>query len=139
MEAMAVDLFEKFSGLFWAESFWLPGNTTWKEIVAKRESGDVFLPLGTDLWAPFPIAIILLLLRQFWERCSAVGVASGSGRELNSILFATNEYFPTGGGGGTPPWLWVGVCSCGSELLRTLVVVPTLNYGKFYYDNININ
>ncbi|KAK2146725.1 hypothetical protein LSH36_586g01019 [Paralvinella palmiformis] len=71
---MAVALVVRLVDIFWTDSFWLPSNHTWSEIIAKRESGEMYLSLPRDLWAPFPIAVILLLVRLLWERLIALPV-----------------------------------------------------------------
>ncbi|KAK2161050.1 hypothetical protein LSH36_122g08041 [Paralvinella palmiformis] len=65
---MATEFVERLGSVFWADSFWLPSNLSWNDVISKRESGEMFLPLPRDLWAPFPIAMLLFGLRLLWER-----------------------------------------------------------------------
>ena len=65
---MAADFVERVGNVFWADSFWLPNNLTWKDVISKRESGEMYLPLPRDLWAAFPIAVTLFTVRLLWER-----------------------------------------------------------------------
>ena len=50
---------------FWSEKFWLPPNVTWADL---ERDDTTFLPKPTDMFIPFPIGVILLLLRYLFER-----------------------------------------------------------------------
>lgn len=49
---------------FWSKSFWLPPNVTWEDL----EDDTIYIAKPRDLWAPFPIAIVLFLVRLLFER-----------------------------------------------------------------------
>jgi hypothetical protein len=54
---------------FWTKSFWLPAYSTWEEL--EVQTPDLYYPNARDLWIPFPLAVILFLVRLTWERCVA--------------------------------------------------------------------
>ena len=49
---------------FWNENFWLVPNTTWADL---ERTDTFFLPAASDLWIPFPLAVILCGVRMIWE------------------------------------------------------------------------
>lgn len=53
------------SELVWNERFWLPANVTWLDL---QRDNTTFLPQPRDMFMPFPIGILLLLLRFLFER-----------------------------------------------------------------------
>ena len=65
---MAFDFVSRVDDVIWRGDIWLPDNVSWNDIVLKRESGEMFLPLPRDLWVPLPIAVVILIVRLIVER-----------------------------------------------------------------------
>ena len=54
-----------FSEWFWDESFWLPGNVSWKSL---ERNDEEYYPQVSDLKIVFPLAGFLYFVRCVWER-----------------------------------------------------------------------
>lgn len=59
--------------LLWADWIWFPEGHGWADLTDK--DGVVF-PKAQDLWAVVPIALCFLVVRQIFERCVAIPLAS---------------------------------------------------------------
>lgn len=68
MAQIVLNLTSYVSDLVWNEKFWLPGNVTWADLQRNDSDNATFLPQPRDMLIPFPIGILLLILRFVFER-----------------------------------------------------------------------
>ena len=59
-------VYRGFTDWFWAKSFWLSVNSTWADL--EYQTPEQYYPNARDLWVPFPLAVLLFLVRLAWER-----------------------------------------------------------------------
>lgn len=62
---MSLSIMEWLSEVFWQERLWFPEGLGWSDL--EDRDGRVYAK-GRDLWAALQIALILLVLRQIFER-----------------------------------------------------------------------
>ncbi|ELT87375.1 hypothetical protein CAPTEDRAFT_170489 [Capitella teleta] len=65
------DAFHGIQDWFWNEDFWLPPNVTWKDLTRDETT---YIAYARDLWAVFPLAVLLFLIRLVWERVIALPI-----------------------------------------------------------------
>lgn len=53
--------------IFWSENVWLPPNTTWADL-APNASNEIKHTDYRDLLYPFPMALVMLILRYLFEK-----------------------------------------------------------------------
>jgi len=58
---------DRMGSLFWDEKFWLPANTTWKELETPDNQESDFGRFG-DLSYTFPLALVIICIRYLLER-----------------------------------------------------------------------
>lgn len=56
---------DTISAYFWAESFWLPPNTKWKDY---EKYPDIELPKAWHVLIAIPLSVCILLARMVFER-----------------------------------------------------------------------
>ncbi|CAH1788305.1 unnamed protein product [Owenia fusiformis] len=62
-------IYKSFADTFWTESFWLPNNHTWKSL--ENKDNGIYYPQFHDLYVPFIVAAVLLLIRKIFENVVA--------------------------------------------------------------------
>ena len=59
----------KYTGFFWTEQIWLPPNVTWSDLTNYGGGkADINYRKFSDLWYPIPAAILIIIIRTFFER-----------------------------------------------------------------------
>jgi len=78
-----------FVDFFWKESVWLPPNMTWKDVQPTKEG--IYTEFS-DLLYPLPLAVIILILRQFCEKnfFKPLGIAFGI-KDSKHLKPSTND------------------------------------------------
>ncbi|KAL5007542.1 hypothetical protein ScPMuIL_016348 [Solemya velum] len=59
-------LLTEAKAIFWSEWFWFPGNVTWSDL--ENKEGGIYHPQVSDLLIPFPLAVLIYVIRQCVER-----------------------------------------------------------------------
>ncbi len=59
-------MLQQFNEWFWSESFWLPPTTTWKDFTSNKH--NIRIPQTRDLYIIFPLTLLIVLIRMFFER-----------------------------------------------------------------------
>ncbi|XP_032241469.2 ceramide synthase 6 isoform X2 [Nematostella vectensis] len=81
--------YRSFHDWFWAESFWLPGNTTWAEVHARK---NLRVVQAGELYLCLPIAVALIVLRVAFERLIASPFVQSLGVKDKKINFTPNPF-----------------------------------------------
>ncbi|KAK3592976.1 hypothetical protein CHS0354_023198 [Potamilus streckersoni] len=61
-----MELWERSKSAFWSEWFWLPKNVTWPDLENKVDGP--YYPQVSDMYFPFPLALLIYVIRQIVER-----------------------------------------------------------------------